>query len=154
MKEYFQKYDAFGKFFVVISAILEIIGIVLWDWKMFFGFSAISMILEYVSIQYCTTPEYFQKHFADKIHKPSRNLFAIFFSITMIIISCYCFGVLPKTRAIYAACASLLASSVACVLNEYCINGNKKTKGLVACALVTIIIGFIIYLNAAGFFGI
>jgi hypothetical protein len=87
LKEYFQKYDAFGKFFVGVSAVLEIIGIVLWDWKMFFGFSAISMILEYIAIQYCTTDEFYNKHLAHKIHKPSRNLFALFFTITMIIIS-------------------------------------------------------------------
>ena len=152
MKDFWSKYNTFGKILAIISFLLIIVGMFFGDIKTWIGFCAISCICDYIAFQYGSTKEYYDKVLANKMHKPSRNLFALFFSITMIIISCFCFEILAQTKAIYLGSASILASCVACVLNEYGINGKKKIKALISCFIVTLAIGFVIYLNSIGFF--
>ena len=152
MKDFWSKYNTFGKILAIISFLLIIVGMFFGDIKTWIGFCAISCICDYIAFQYGSTKEYYDKVLANKMHKPSRNLFALFFSITMIIISCFCFGILAQTKAIYLGSASILASCVACVLNEYGINGKKKIKALISCFIVALAIGFVIYLNSIGFF--
>ena len=79
MKDFWSKYNTFGKILVIISFVLIIVGTFFGDIKTWIGFCAISCICDYIAFQYGSTKEYYEKVLANKMHKPSRNLFALFF---------------------------------------------------------------------------
>ena len=149
MKEFFNYFKPAGKTLTIFSLILLIGSIVssfFLGWEFLICGLLIDATLDYLTIQYFTTEEGFQKLFQNKINKKSRNYFALFFTITTIILCLGIFKVINSSLTLYLTAAGLLAQSIACVFNEYGINGEKKKKGIIACIVVFFALILFIYL--------
>ena len=150
MKEYLNNYKPIGKFLTIFSLIILILGIiasfVFPPIKWYIVGIAMSTIIDYIAMQYFSTEEYWNKVMGGRIHKKSRNLFALAFAFTGISLSLGVIHIISKINALYMVSAGLMIASIACVFNEYGIDGEKKKKGILACIVVAIALIMLIYL--------
>ena len=95
----------------------------------------VSMAIDYIIFQYFTTEEYWNKNLADRIHKPSRDLFAICFVIVVAALCMLAIGNASKLLSMGTLSLGLMGAVISCVLNEYGIDGTKKDLGIVMCGM-------------------
>ena len=149
MKKILNNYTNIGKILLGISIVSFIFGIIfsfIYSYKMFILGALIASNIHYINFQYFSTKEYWDKNLGPYMHKKSRNIFAVFFTATIISISLGLLNVLKPIISLYACSIGLMGASIACVLNEYGINGPKKKLGIIACITVFFAIISFIYM--------
>lgn len=138
-------YTPSGQVVLLLSVFLVAIGIVIsffTTYRVFLCSLYMTAAMDYLNMQYLTTKEYWDRVLGPRMYKPSRDMFALFFVATALSLCILTLNLASLDISMPLLSLSLAGASVACVFNEYGINGPKKELGLVACvfALIGIIL--------------
>ena len=140
MNKSISDYTIIGKAATLISLMLIVLGIFCSSGNLRILLCCIylSIGLDYISLQYFTKKDYWNKAMGNRIHKPSRNMFALFFVATMLALCILTLNVVSRYISTALLSLALLGDVVSCVFNEYGIDSPRKITSLVACIFACI----------------